>query len=191
MDAVGEVLKDKENLESYLLEPVRGMSYPFGTYDFKLTEMLQSIGIDYSRTVKDHLNFSLPDHLLTWHPTMHMFHGCDESSMTVDKFEVYTDKFLKADDVSLFYVWGHTWEFKDHPGRLAHFLEVIQKLGNNELIHYTKNIDLADYINAFRMLKYSTNKKIIENLSCFDIYLEIDGVEYEISSGSLLRIKDA
>ncbi|MDU2670460.1 polysaccharide deacetylase family protein [Clostridium hominis] len=46
-----EVLGDKINLEKIYGGVIRGMSYPFGTYNSKVKDIIRSCGVDYSRTI--------------------------------------------------------------------------------------------------------------------------------------------
>ena len=55
-----EVLDDRRNLEKYVDYPVRGMAYPFGTYDERVINVLKAVGIKYSRTTEAHHNYILP-----------------------------------------------------------------------------------------------------------------------------------
>jgi hypothetical protein len=44
---------------------------------------------------------------------------------------------------------------------------------NNSTIYYTKQIDLVDYINAFRSLKIGVNKNCVINTSAINVYIKI------------------
>ncbi len=68
---VGEMLDDRENLEKLAGYPVRGMSYPFGTYNQAVLDMLPAVGIEYARTVQSTNGFTIPENFLLWHPTCH------------------------------------------------------------------------------------------------------------------------
>ena len=65
------ILADRQALEALVGYPVRGMSYPFGTYNDRVVSMLPALGIEYARTVASHGTFRMPEEPLTWHPTCH------------------------------------------------------------------------------------------------------------------------
>lgn len=69
--ALNQVLEDRKTLERLAGYPVRGMSYPMGTYDSEVIGILKSAGIAYCRTVRSTGSFGLPDNWLEWHPTCH------------------------------------------------------------------------------------------------------------------------
>ncbi|MCA0758761.1 polysaccharide deacetylase family protein, partial [Paenibacillus sp. N4] len=66
-----ELIADRRNLEAIAGYPVRGMSYPFGTYNDRVVRSLPVLGIEYARTVQSHGGFHMPDDPLRWHPTCH------------------------------------------------------------------------------------------------------------------------
>lgn len=100
-----EILEDRRALEALAGYPVRGMSYPFGTYNDVIVSRLPALGIEYSRTTQSHHGFHVPDDWLRWHPT------CHHRENLLEK----TDAFIEApkrNRLRLFYVWGHAYEFE-------------------------------------------------------------------------------
>src|SRR5271156_2055125 len=67
---IQELTEDRRRLEELCGYPVRGMSYPYGTFNDQIVALLPSIGIKYSRTVLSTDRFDIPDNFLTWHPTI-------------------------------------------------------------------------------------------------------------------------
>lgn len=61
-------------------------------------------------------------------------------------------------------------------------------LANNQEIYYTKQIDLVDYINAFRNLKFSVNKDSVTNTSALTIYIKINSKIFTIPSGATISL---
>ena len=101
-----EIALDRATLEESTGYPVRGMAYPYGTYNEKVIEQLRALGIVYSRTVVSTHNFRLPENYLEWHPTCH--HDDPELWNLCDRF--LADK--SRDPHKVFYVWGHSFEFE-------------------------------------------------------------------------------
>lgn len=55
-----EIQEDRKALEKLTGHLVQGMSYAFGNYNEEIIEIAKSLGIKYSRTVKDTKGFPRP-----------------------------------------------------------------------------------------------------------------------------------
>ena len=66
---VSQVLDDRKNLEAIMGYPVRGLSYPNGSYSKEIINALPSLGIRYARTVTSTMSFAMPENFLEWNPT--------------------------------------------------------------------------------------------------------------------------
>jgi hypothetical protein len=62
-----------------------------------------------------------------------------------------------------------------------------QLITNNSSIHYTKQIDLVDYINAFNNLKFSVEKNMVLNLSSISIFFKYNGKTFNVLPGKSLN----
>lgn len=177
--AIEEVMKDRQELEMIVHYPVRGMSYPFGVYDERIINIVKSVGIEYSRTVSATYNFNLPKNFLEWHPTCH--HNQIGDLWT--KFKEVNPWNAPA----LFYLWGHSYEFeKDNTWSVIE--DFCEKAGNHNDIWYATNIEISDYINAIRKLKYSAAHDMILNKSSVDIWLTINDKEECIRAGEMYAL---
>ena len=166
--AAAEVLRDRKNLEELTGELIRGFAYPYGTYNEAVEEVLSACGIEYARTVVSTNGFDLPQDFLEWHPTCH--HDSPELMKLAEDF-CENDGFTSR----VFYLWGHSYEFtqKDNWQRIEEFFQYISKYKDN--IWMATNIEIVDYVKAFRELKRSTDGKILYNPSGIDLWFEIDG----------------
>ena len=173
---VSEALKDRENLEEQFHTIIRGMAYPYGSYSDQVVECLRNAGIVYSRTVRSTGNFQIPRDWLRLEPTCH--HD-DKRLMEL------AQKFVEEDCTRapwLFYVWGHSYEFdtKNNWNVIEEFAEYI---GNREDVWYATNIEIYDYVKAYESLIYSANGSRVYNPSAVCLYIENNGVTYEIAPG--------
>lgn len=190
VDVIYEVLEDRKELERLMSYPVRGMSYPFGNTNDFVIDAISGLGIEYARTVGDTYNFSMPDDLLEWQPTIHLFgktnyipNDTANDRRESDHFYRLTTDFLQANSLALFYVWGHSWE-NEGPGNKWSEVEKFFKLvSKNQDIYYTTQISLVDYINAFKNLKFPVDKNMVTNLSSIDVFVKINGKVYAIEAG--------
>ena len=195
IDIVYEVIEDRKELEKLTGITVRGMAYPFGSYDNIVVEAISGLGIEYARTVADTYNFSIPKDFLIWHPSIHQFgkayfkpNDAENDKKELEAFYGLVSNFLKADTLALLDVWGHSWENDGVGNRWVEMENFFKHVSKRNDINYTTQIALVDYINAFKNLKFSVDKKIIKNLSSVDVYIKLDGKTYKIPAGREITI---
>ena len=63
-------------------------------------------------------------------------------------------------------------------------------LANNSAIHYTTQIDLVDYINAFRNLKFSVEKNMVNNPSALTVFFKKGGKIYSVLPGKTIFLSN-
>lgn len=181
-----EVSEDKTTLEKLSGTVVRGMAYPFGTYSDEVVEVLENCGIKYSRTVEAHHTFKTP---MDW---LRMGTTCHHAD---DKLFELAETFVAAEPAKdwyryegwLFYVWGHSYEFRTEEDwiRMRGFLSMIS---GREDTWYATNIEIYDYVCAFRALEYSNDRSMIYNPSAQDVYLIAHGKKYVVKAGETITL---
>jgi peptidoglycan/xylan/chitin deacetylase (PgdA/CDA1 family) len=176
-----EIFEDRKNLEEMFGYPVRGMAYPYGSYNENVIDTLKACSLEYSRTVNSHEKFILPDNPWKWNPTCHHANS---------KLNELSDEFIEKDFncMSLFYVWGHSYEF-DVNENWDYFESFCEKISYKNDIWYATNIEILDYINACKKLRYSINCNSVYNPTAFSLWVEIDGKIFEIKSGETKTLK--
>lgn len=176
--ATYEILKDRENIEAMTGKITRGGAYPYGTYNDNVVNVLRDCGIVYFRTVISTGNFDIPTDWLRMPTTCHHRDG---------RLPELTKKFLEGEpgareDGWLFYLWGHTYEF----GRDNNW-DVIENfgaaVGNRDDIWYATNIEVYDYVEAFRSLVYSLDLKQVHNPTATDVWFSLAGKDYFAPAG--------
>ncbi len=196
IDIIYEVVEDRKELERLTGDLVRGMAYPFGNNNDLVIDAIKGLGIEYARTVKDSYNFMIPEDFLRWDPSIHQFgkayfianDSINDKKEMAGFYKLVAD-FLKSNSLALLDVWGHSWEndgVGNRWGEMENFFKLVSKRSD---INYTTQIALVDYINAFKNLKISIDKKVISNLSSMDVYLKLDDKPYKILAGAQLSIK--
>ena len=175
-----QIIKDRENLEKFSGQIVRGMAYPFGTYNDDVVRVAKDAGIRYSRTCDAHHSFKIDRDWLRMPSTCH---HADEKL-----FEL-ADEFVKGDPRSrwaiegwLFYVWGHSYEFRTEKDweRMESFLKAV---ANREDTWYATNIEIYNYVTAFYALEYSLDMKRVYNPSAVDVWIVHNGKQIHVRSG--------
>lgn len=151
-----DVMRDREALEEQFERIVRGMAYPYGTYDDELVNALKACGIVYSRTTKSTERFDIPTDWLRLPATCH--HNAPNLMELAEKFV----NMKVHDHPKLFYLWGHTYEFEanNNWNVIEEFCEYIS---GKEDIWYATNIDIYDYIDAYNRLMWSADGNMVYN----------------------------
>ena len=178
---VSQVLEDRIALERAVGYPVRGLSYPNGSYNQEICDMLRHVGIRYSRIVGNSDAFTLPDDLMRWKPTCHHNHRLMELGRAFLDLNMSQHQFLM-------YVWGHSYEFDDHDNweLMEEFCEL---MGGRDDIWYATNIEIVDYMDVFRSLQFAADNSFVYNPSVASAWIRVDnGEPVETPGGALVRL---
>lgn len=163
---VEEVRLNRLLLEKIADYPVVGMSYPSGSYSEEAINAMKAMGIVYSRTTKNTMNFGLPEDFMKWHPSCH-----HKQALPL------CDYFLKNIDSQwagpLFYIWGHSHEFVNDDDWTV-MKEILEKISGNEKIWYATNYEIYRYMMAQRAVLISTDEKCFYNPTAIDVWVEKD-----------------
>ncbi|MDQ1913226.1 polysaccharide deacetylase family protein [Paenibacillus sp. GD4] len=177
---VHEVMEDRRNLERIAGYTVRGMSYPNGSYNRRIKELLPGLGIEYARVVPSTGHFGMPDDWLEWQPTCH--HNRDLMKHAETFVGLHKTQYLY-----LMYVWGHSYEF-DNDNNWHVIEEFCAYVGGKDEIWYATNIEIVDYTKAFEQLKFSAGLDFVYNPTAIDVWLSVDGQMVEVKSGEQKRL---
>lgn len=177
--AIHDMILDRIALESLTGSTVRGLAYPYNSFNDDMVEAVRLCGYSYARTTDTDENFRLPTDLLRWKPTTHHKNP---------RLMELCDKFLSGepwDEMSpwLFLMWGHSHEFK-RDDNWDVFDRFCEKMGGHDNIWYATNIEICDYLNAYKNLRFSADGSFAENPTTIDVWIMKDHRLYEIKSGS-------
>ena len=175
---VSEVWEDRRNLEKLCGYPVIGMSYPFGTYNSDVVERISSLGIVYSRTTVSTERFTIPDNFLLWHPTCH--HANPRLMELADKF------FAERYPLSVFYVWGHSYEFNNN-NNWELIEEFCRKMAGKPEIWYATNIEIVRYFKAVRSLVFNADMTTVYNPSSERVWFTCEDKLLIAEPGKLMQ----
>ena len=178
---VYEIIEDRRRLEGIFGCTIRGSAYPFGTTSDAVVTALKAAGIVYSRTVVSSGNFDISDDWLRLSATCkHTDPGLMELA----------DEFLnqvKRRKPKMFYLWGHSYEFEtdNNWGIIESFAE---KIGGYDDVWYATNIEIFDYITAYKQLRFGVDMKFVENPTATDLYFIRNDKDYMVKAGQSIKI---
>ena len=190
-----EIVADRKELERLVTYPVRGMAYPFGNYNDTVIDVISKLGIEYARTVDDTYGFGIPENFLKWHPTMHQFSKAYwkpndpfQDSIEMTLFYSTIDAFLQTKDLAVLDIWGHSWEMGSDVKKWAETEQFFQVLSHHSDVYYCKQIDLVDYIQAFRNLRFSMNNTMVFNPSALMVFFRYNKVIWFVGPGETIKL---
>ncbi len=178
-EQIYELQKCKQVLETMTDYPVRGMAYTFGAYNQELIEVLDMLGVKYSRAGKTTDSRYFPEKFTEWHPNFH-HHGPILDSL-VNMVESKDRR-----DLAILYVWGHSYELDSPtPKRTWEDMEEFCKKAHEykDKLWCATNIELYDYWMAMKRIEISYERKMFYNPSNISVWMAIDEVPHELKPG--------
>lgn len=175
---INQVLEDRKNIESRCGYVVRGMAYPYGTYDENSINVLKSCGIVYSRTAGESGDMTFPINFMKWMGTCHHKNA-----------EPFVDRFIGSLDSgwasNLLYIWGHSFEFPQCPDKGFDYIEKLcaRLSEHKDKIWFATNIEIYDYVNAQKALQVAADESFVYNPTQIDVWVVKDGKDYKIPAG--------
>ena len=197
VDMIRDTLDCRRSLERITGKIIRGMAYPdsgitqmgnWGSYE-QIKNYLIELDIAYARTVGgDNNSFMLPQDFYAWMPTAH--HNNPNIMEYIEQFlnlDISPKAYHARRVPRLFYIWGHSYEFDRH-NNWQHIEEICQKFANNDELWFATNIEIYDYVQAYKSLRYSADGHMIYNPTLLTIWIDVDGKLYCIKSGETIKI---
>lgn len=195
IEGIRDVLECRLELEEKCGQIIRGMAYPdtginqmgnFGTYE-QIKNYLIELDIAYARTLGVYTNsFTLPGDFYAWMPTAH--HNTPQLMDWIDEFlnlDLSPKAYHAIRTPRLLYIWGHSYEF-DNDNNWDRIETICQKLAHNEQIWYATNMEIYNYVEAYKRLQYSANGRMIYNPTLFTVWLDVDGTLYSVKPGETI-----
>lgn len=175
-----QIIENRKNLEAACGYPVRGMSYPNGSYSEDIIKLLPACGIEYSRIVGNTDDFAMPRDYLTWTSTCHHGHNLMKNA---ERFAALN----KTQYLYMMYVWGHSYEFdRDNSWDLIEGF--CKYIGGRDDIWYATNIEIVDYMNAANNLKYTAAGDMVYNPSAMPVWISVNGEIHKIDGGATVTL---
>jgi peptidoglycan/xylan/chitin deacetylase (PgdA/CDA1 family) len=177
---VQQILEDRINLEKLVGYTVRGLSYPNGSYNRQIKDVLPHLGIEYSRVVGSTRGFALPEDLFQWQATCH--HNTELMKLAESFVALNKRQYLY-----MMYVWGHSYEF-DNDNNWELIEGFCKYVSNKEDIWYATNIEIVDYLKALDNLKFAGDCSFVFNPSSITLWLSVNGNIVEVKGGEQVQL---
>ena len=191
VDGIQDALDGRRALERQFGRIIRGMAYPDsgirhfenGTDYETVKRYLADLGIVYARTLGgDNDGFRLPEDWYAWTPTAHhnnpalMEYARRFTALDVDA------QYCASRWPRLFYLWGHSYEF-DHDNNWNVLEDFCRETAGREDIWYATNIEIYEYVTAFRSLVRSADGSIVYNPTVTKVWFDRDGTLHSVDPG--------
>ena len=197
VDMIRDTLDCRRSLERITGKIIRGMAYPDsgilvmmgGNTLEDISRRLSELGIAYSRTLAgDNDSFMLPNNWYAWMPTCH--HNNPNLMPWLEKFLTEPmNHYLAVRFPKVFYVWGHTYEFRNDNNWevLENFCK---RASGHEDVWYATNIEICEYMKAYEQLLFNVDNTMVYNPTNTTIWFEVDGDDYKIEPGQTINVVD-
>lgn len=188
-EVMREVLADKETLEQLTGQVIRGLAYPYSSYNDETVDVLRACGVSYARTVRDTKRFDVPTDWLRMPTTCH-----HKDPQLMELAASFLKPVGRYGDCKLFYLWGHSYEFeKDNNWHIME--EFLPFIGGHDHVWYATNIQIHDYVEAYRSLQWSVGRTLVYNPSALDVWAcwhDLDhperSIHFHIPAGKTVRV---
>ncbi len=197
IEGIREALDSRLGLEKLCGCIIRGYAYPdtgisqmgsLGKYE-DIKQYLTELDIAYGRShAGDNDSFTLPEDFHAWMPSAH--HNNPDIMGYIDRFlaiDTTTNTWHARRTPRLLYIWGHSYEF-DRDNNWDHMEEVCRRISGSEEIWYATNIEICDYVTAYKRLIYSADGHKIYNPSLQPVWLDVDGEIFCATPGQTIQI---
>ena len=129
-------------------------------------------------------NFSVPTDWLRMPATCH-----HNDNRLFDLAETFVNGQPNGWDTPwLFYVWGHAYEFdaNNNWDRIETFCE---RVGGRDDVWYATNMEVYEYVEAYRALHFSVEGKFVRNPSAIPVWFEYAGVTCCVQPGETKKFR--
>lgn len=173
---IHEVMEDRKGLERLVGYTVRGMSYPNGSFNQEIKQLLPALGIEYARVVQTTGGFAMPDDWYEWKPS------CHHNDQLIERAKTFIE-LHKTQYLYLMYVWGHSYEF-DNDDNWELIERYCELAGGRDDIWYATNMQIVDYMTTYNQLKFSAGLNFVFNPTAQSVWISVDGRIVEVKGGS-------
>lgn len=174
-----DIMQNRKFLEKQIGKIVRGFAYPSISAYNDISEMaLKATDIVYARLADNPKSFNLPENWYRWMPTCH-------HNLAPELFEKFSGD-IPVFTPLLMYVWGHSYEF-DRQNNWELIEELLEKCGQATDIWFATNMEIYNYVNAFKQLVFSADGSFVHNPTAITLWGILD-VHKKTGAGKIVEI---
>lgn len=166
VNAMQDILSDKQTIERMTGRIIRGAAYPWGTFNDNVVEILRQAGFAYCRAV------AVTKKLKTRSIDPLRYQGTirHRDPEAIDLARRFAEADTLDGQLCTYYLWGHTYEFmqKNNWNIVEEILDIV---GDREDVWYCTNIEYFDYMAATKELRFDVDRTMVENPTATDIWL--------------------
>jgi peptidoglycan/xylan/chitin deacetylase (PgdA/CDA1 family) len=181
VEVLNQILDDRKTLEGLVGYPVRGFSYPNGSYSAGIMEALPRLGIEYARVVPTTGGFGLPENLHEWRGTCHHNDGLMARAGEFLGFS-------KSQYLYLMYVWGHSYEF-DRDGTWPLIEAFAAGMDGRDDVWFATNIEIVDYLNRWKGMRFSADCALAHNPAALPVWMRVGERIVEVGGGQTASLR--
>ncbi len=180
-----DIIENRKFLEDVTGEIIQGMAYANGSFDETAKEVLKACGVKYARRANASKDFEIPEDWLELVPTCH--HDREDSLALADEFLALEEGAnWRAFTAKLFFLWGHSYEF-DRNNNWELLETFCKKMGNRDDIWYATNVEIYNYVQAFKKLEFNIELTKVYNPTAKDLWFKTPSGVCEIKAGETIE----
>lgn len=198
LEGIRDLLRCRMELESLFGGFVRGLAFPDnGVSRFdngsdleSLKSYLRSLDIVYARSGETaNRSYKLPSDWLLWGPTTR--HADPKVMEYIAEFKALQEakQYISETHPRVFFLWGHSWEFKKF-NNWELLEEICQQLSGMEDTWYATNMEIYEYTQAYNSLVYSADSLRVHNPTRTDVWFFRDRVTYCVKAGETIILPE-
>ncbi len=176
-DILKEVNSDVYNLGIATGHEIKSFAYPFGATNQHVANLLMNTKVTNARTVKESKSFDLPKNYLLWNPTCRFTNALE----CLTKYDS-----IQSDSMTVFYVWGHSWELRDQ-SKWDKMELFCKKISDRKDMWYVGCSEFVDYQLSLKRLKI-TEHYIFNPKGNNKVWLKINGVLRVLNPNEKIKI---
>lgn len=196
IEALRDMLRCRLELEEKFGGFIRGMATPDnglnrfdnGSDIESFKALMRGLDLAYCRTsTLANTDFKLPQDFWFWAPTIR--HADPNVKDCIAKFKALTEskQYISETHPRLFFLWGHSWEFKKY-NNWELLEEICQELSGMEDTWYATNMEIYEYTQAYNSLVYSADSLRVYNPTRIDVWFFRDRVTYCVKAGETITL---
>lgn len=181
-ECVKEIIEDRKNLEKMTGKIIRGMAYPFGTYNDDVVNALKACGIVYSRTTVSTERFNMPTDWLRLPATCH-----HNNPRLMELAKDFSRPVMPHYPAKMFYLWGHSYEFdnNDNWDVIENFADY---MAGRDDTWYATNIEIYDYTEKYRRLIFNAESTMCYNPTDTELFMLAGDKTVSVAPGETVTL---